>query len=102
MTPAMVFELVSLIAGLAALVGLYVGYRAFKRSEPGDADNLRAQATVWTSSGVLIMAGANALTLLIGPGDVRVLVAGLPLVAVAVWCFGRAVRLRRLVSTSRS
>lgn len=95
----MFFELVSLIAGLAALVGLYVGYRGFKRSEPGDAANLRAQATVWTSTGVLIAAGANALTLLIGPGDVRVLLAGLPLIAAAVWCFSKATRLRRLAAT---
>jgi hypothetical protein len=95
--PIILFELATFVAGLAALVGLWRGYRRFTRSHPGDADNLRAQATVWTSAGVLVMAGANALALLIGPGDVRVLVAGLPLIGVAVWCFVRAFRLRKLV-----
>ncbi len=43
------------------------------------------------------MAGANVLALLIGPGDVRVLVAGLPLIGVATWYFVTAFRLRKLV-----
>jgi len=92
----MVVELVTFVAGVAALVALYLGYRRFKRSEPGDPDNLRAQSTVWASAGVLVMAGANALSVLIGPGDVRLLLAGLPLVGVSVWCFAKAFRLRRL------
>jgi hypothetical protein len=97
-TTTMVVELATFVAGIVALVAMYLGYRRFKRSQPGDPDNLRAQATVWTSAGVLIMTGANALTVLIGPGDVRVLVAGLPLVGVSVWCFVKAFRLRKLAA----
>lgn len=39
--------LVTIVAGLAALVALFGGYRGFTRSTPGDPDNLRAQSTVW-------------------------------------------------------
>lgn len=98
MTATMVVELATFVAGIAALVAMFLGYRRFRSSEPGDPDNLRAQATVWTSAGVLIMTGANALTMLIGPGDLRVLLAGLPLVGVSVWCFVKAFRLRRLAA----
>ena len=96
MTVTMVFELVTIVAGLSALVALFRGYRGFTRSTPGDPDNLRAQSTVWASAGVLVMAGVNGLAMLIGPGDVRVLLAGLPLVGVSFWCFSKAFRLRRL------
>ncbi len=51
MNPIILFERATLVAGLAALVGSWRGYRRFNRSQPGNADNLRAQATVWASAG---------------------------------------------------